>query len=466
MNIKLPSLDNLNESGFDHLFLGFFTMVLVAVVGVGYLVGSQAATLTTPFKGLLEPFSNASGYCLTANGKTAGSSTVEIQKCSTSLNTYQVWSLNNVKVTNVLGGSSVQEFYIENAASNLCIDDWGHSKASSYPAKLDGCSTSNAVVWIWGNKFTGNKKYAANQIANISSGSTFAKSLCLNDQNSSKANNNPVGLYTCKSTNIGNANQQWFERAAPSQTGGGGSGTTGATSGGCAYNGTVAPCLSNAATGASGWGTPVFDDEFNESSLNEKSWAPSWFNGGKVNSNGVNMSPSNVAVTGGDLVLTLASSSSGATIDTDPSQVSGGFQFGAGYFEEARIYIPGNGSTIYNWPAFWTDGQSWPTDGESDIFEGLGSATSNYHYSSGGSAASNNSGTIPGTWSNGWHTYALDRETGTDYIYWDGRLVRQYSSYDNGSPQYLILSLDCSGGCTTGTASQVKVDYVRVWKKQ
>jgi hypothetical protein len=91
----------------------------------------------------------------------------------------------------------------------------------------------------------------------------------------------------------------------------------------------------------------------------------------------------------------------------------------------------------------------------------LGSATSNYHSPQG----ANNSNTIAGTWSNGWHTYALDREAGKDYIYWDGKLVRSYSSDDGGSPQYLLFSLDCSGSCHTGSANQLKVDYVRVWQK-
>lgn len=233
-------------------------------------------------------------------------------------------------------------------------------------------------------------------------------------------------------------------------------------SGGCTSDDTVAPCIGSATTGASGWGTPIFDDEFNGTSLNTASWSTSWFNGGKVNSNGVSMSPSNVAVSGGDLILTLSSSSSGATIDTDPAQVTGGggFTMGDGTFTEARIYAPGNGTSLYNWPAFWTDGQSWPTDGEIDILEGLGSATSNYHSPQGAS----NSGTIAGTWANGWHTYAVDRESGKNSIYWDGKLVRSYATDDGGAPEYLIFSLDCSGGCTTGAASQLKVDYVRVWK--
>ncbi len=243
----------------------------------------------------------------------------------------------------------------------------------------------------------------------------------------------------------------------PAASGSGG----GQSSGGCTADNVVAPCIGSATTGASGWGTPVFDDEFNGTTLNSQYWSPTWFNGGSINN--VTTSASNATVSGGDLILSLGTSSSGATVDTDPSQTNGGgFQFGDGYYAEASIYLPGNGTTINNWPAFWTDGQSWPADGEIDVTEGLGTLTSNYHSNQGAS----NSGTITGTWANGWHTYAVDREANMNYIYWDGQLVRSYATDDGGAPQYLIFTVGCSGSCNTGAASQVKVDYVRVWKKQ
>ena len=57
-----------------------------------------------------------------------------------------------------------------------------------------------------------------------------------------------------------------------------------------------------------------------------------------------------------------------------------------------RIYFPGDGTTIYNWPAWWTTGLAWPGNGENDIAEGLGTMTVNYHSSAGAS----NQGTVPG----------------------------------------------------------------------
>lgn len=201
----------------------------------------------------------------------------------------------------------------------------------------------------------------------------------------------------------------------------------------------------------------VFSSTFN--TLNTKQWATSWFGGGSMNN--VATSASNVSVSAGDLVLTLSSPGTGALVNTDPKQVSGGgFQFGDGYSVEARIFFPGSGDNWDNWPAFWADGQDWPGDGEIDIAEGLGNATSNYH----SSAGADNSGTLPGSWAGGWHTYGVDREAGKNLIYWDGKLVRSYATNDGGAPEYLIFNVGSSGNAVTGAAGAMKVQWVRAWK--
>jgi len=48
---------------------------------------------------------------------------------------------------------------------------------------------------------------------------------------------------------------------------------------------------------------------------------------------------------------------------------NGKFNYTYGYLE-ARVWLSGTGA-ISNWPAVWTDGQSWPADGELDVMEGL-----------------------------------------------------------------------------------------------
>jgi hypothetical protein len=207
------------------------------------------------------------------------------------------------------------------------------------------------------------------------------------------------------------------------------------------------------------WGLK-FDDEFNGTSLNRSYWAESWPSGYM---NNVKTDPSNVSVSGGSLNLTLSSESDGALVTTDPNLANPGFQFGTGYIVEARIYFPGNGISIDNWPAFWILGSNSDAVGsETDIAEGTGWLASYYH----GNYAINDHGQIDGVWAGGWHTYALDREPGVSYLYWDGKLVRKYITDDNGSPRFIILNVGLNPAQTvTGTDSQVKVDYARVWQR-
>jgi hypothetical protein len=200
----------------------------------------------------------------------------------------------------------------------------------------------------------------------------------------------------------------------------------------------------------------VFADEFNGTALDTANWSTSWFNGGQMNNTAT--SPANVSVADGVLTLTLSSTSDGALISTNPSGGAGtGFQMTYGY-TEARILFGGSGSTCNDWPAFWTDGQSWPQDGEIDIAEGLGTLTSNYHSNAGAS----NSNTVSGSWCGSWHTYGVDREPGINTIYWDGQVIRSYASNDGGSPQYLILNIG-SGEGPSAAGDTMQVDYVRAW---
>ncbi len=230
------------------------------------------------------------------------------------------------------------------------------------------------------------------------------------------------------------------------------SSTGGTTTGsGCTYNGAMSPCIGSTTGSVGGWGTPSFDDEFNGTSINTTTWNTE--NGWKKN--GITVSTSNEAETGGNLVLTLSSTSSGAEISTNTYGVP------VGGYAEARVYFPGNGQTIYNWPAWWTSGPNWPSAGENDIAEGLGVLTENYHSPTGAYNHGQPSCTPNCVWSNGFHTYGMYR--GTDYVdvYWDGVLYYKYWTDDNGAPENLILTNGCYSSCTVG--AQVKVDYVRAW---
>lgn len=203
--------------------------------------------------------------------------------------------------------------------------------------------------------------------------------------------------------------------------------------------------------GVSGSWTLLFDDEFNGTAINTAAWST---HNGWTNQNNVTDLASNVTEIGGDAVLTLASSSSGAAIETTTATL------GVGDFAEARIDFAGSGTSIYNWPAWWASGPNWPASGENDIAEGLGTLTVNYHSPTG----AHNQGTVPGVWSGGFHTYGIYRTATKCYVYWDGKLVKSYSTNDNGAGENLILTTGAANTLQFGTSGRMLVDYVRVWK--
>lgn len=223
-----------------------------------------------------------------------------------------------------------------------------------------------------------------------------------------------------------------------------------------------------------------FQDNFDTGPLNTAVWTPYWFTTAGT-WRGVTTDPNNVTVSGGELQLTLSDATHGALISSNPSDgVPGhtGFQFTYGY-AEARIYIPGpSASVAYNWAGFTTRGQSYPTDGHSDVVEtagwdSTGSFTTTYHYDSDGNTTPGvfthtaNGITVSGSWANGWHVYGIHRKVGSTDIYWDGVKVFTYSTFDGGRPMYFILSQAQSVAPANqmyGVNGRMRVDYVRYWE--
>ena len=220
-------------------------------------------------------------------------------------------------------------------------------------------------------------------------------------------------------------------------------------------------------------GALLFSEDFDGTTLDSSKWSQCWWPNafpaasdrcGRMNES--TTAKSNVAVGGGVVTLTQTARDSGALIDTDPKQGRPGFRFTEGY-AEARVYFPGSGETVFNWPAWWTVGADYDVHGENDIAEGLGELTVNYH----GPCAANH-GQVPGVWVNGFHRYGLHRyrtaagETRSD-VYYDGKLVKSYRVCDGNAPQYLIFNVGTkeSRKRVYGPASQVKVDWVRVWAR-
>lgn len=229
-----------------------------------------------------------------------------------------------------------------------------------------------------------------------------------------------------------------------------------------------APALALASTGnpaplgVPGNWTMAFSDEFNGAGLDSSKWAACWFAPGCGTMNKVSTSPANVAVSNGNLALSLSSATTGALVSTNPRGGAGtGYQFTTGYVE-ARIKFPGNANGLYNWPAFWSTGQSWPATGENDIAEVLKARmTVNYHSTSG----AQNQGGVGGNWANEYHTFGLHRMAASSDVYFDGVKVKSYPTNDGNAPQYLVLNVGASSANPAyGPASQMMVDYVRAWR--
>jgi beta-glucanase (GH16 family) len=213
--------------------------------------------------------------------------------------------------------------------------------------------------------------------------------------------------------------------------------------------------------------TLVFDSEFSGSSLDTSQWSTGWFGSGitrPVNNNEQECyDPAQVSVGGGALSLTAVAKSETCGGETRPwasgmVTTNGLFNFTYGYME-ARVWLPGSGS-IADWPAFWADGQSWPTDGEIDVMEGLaGRACVHFHNTEGGPGKCSNA-----TFTGGWHTFAADWEPGSLTFYYDGTALWQDTSGITSAPMYLILNLAVDSSMSPAVGATMQVGYVRVWQ--
>ncbi|MDB5163684.1 MAG: hypothetical protein JWS12_301 [Candidatus Saccharibacteria bacterium] len=213
----------------------------------------------------------------------------------------------------------------------------------------------------------------------------------------------------------------------------------------------------------------VFNDDFSGTSLDKTRWAPVWFSDGNTQ-NGTVMSAANVTVSNGFLNLMIDGNGKGSIVSTNPTAPNGqagykGFQFSYGY-AESEICLPAAGDgSVANWPAWWTDGQNWPANGELDIMEGLsGHAAATWHGPEGNGAGKGfgNAGSLTGC-----HKFAANWQNGVVTSYYDGAKLGSYASTSNitSAPQYLII--ENSNGQYGGTKVNnvnMKVNYVRVWQ--
>lgn len=215
-----------------------------------------------------------------------------------------------------------------------------------------------------------------------------------------------------------------------------------------------------------------FNDQFAGTKLNSQHWSTGWF--GRGITPGPNSleqecyDPRQVAVARGRLTITAIAKreTCGRSQPYTSGLITsdGKYSFTYGVLE-ARLWAPGHGSIIADWPAFWADGHDWPQDGEIDVLEGShGHACWHFHYPRGGPGACT---TVRGA-AAGWHTYAADWEPHTITYYYDGRRVGRITSGVTSKPMYLIINLAVSSieSPPATTPETLRVAYVRVWQRQ
>jgi beta-glucanase (GH16 family) len=214
----------------------------------------------------------------------------------------------------------------------------------------------------------------------------------------------------------------------------------------------------------------VFSAVFTGRALRTAGWSMGWLTPGitsPVDRRELECyAPRNVTVAGGALHLTLIRRplSCGEKVRPYTSglvNTDGKFQFSYG-FMQARIWLPGRGGRIVNWPAFWAADQNWPTDGEIDVVEGLGGKAC-WHFVN---PATVRSGCAAGTFGNGWHTFGADWEPRSITYYYDGRVVGVIRSGITHAPMYLILNNAIAHlyRSPLRVPADMRVAYVRVWQ--
>jgi hypothetical protein len=213
-----------------------------------------------------------------------------------------------------------------------------------------------------------------------------------------------------------------------------------------------------------------FEDDF--VSLDTSVWQTGWFGTGQTGPvNQYEDSPyltSNVSVVedpgsttnGKVLRLALTSGPFGAIVTS--RNMSKRFSYGV---LEARIYLPAAGGKIADWPAFWSNGENWPQNGENDIMEGFGDARSTWHGPPSGAGLGFGSKAMNG----GWHTFSTIRTATSVTSYYDGVKMGELAlgasaAQPANSPHYIILAMQHGslGGPTLIPAAML-VDWVRAW---
>jgi beta-glucanase (GH16 family) len=241
-----------------------------------------------------------------------------------------------------------------------------------------------------------------------------------------------------------------------------------------------------------GW-NQIFIDDFDESPLTSNKW--NIWTGGAFNNELQHYQAANLTVSNG--ILSITAKKEKVTGKTDPWNTRlKTFNYTSGRIETntlfsastatpkirmiARIKLP---SGYGMWPAFWSYGDPWPTQGEIDILEARGQEPftyyTNYFYGTQANRnlVSNASSTITSSSSlqTCWHVYELVWEQSSLKFYLDGQLVDTktggYVADLFGKREKLVLNLAVGGRFFTRLITRnivpgtLDIDWVRVYSQ-
>jgi beta-glucanase (GH16 family) len=225
--------------------------------------------------------------------------------------------------------------------------------------------------------------------------------------------------------------------------------------------------------GVSGNWKLVWNDEFNGTAVNTQHWTRSWFGDANGYSHPVNsledqcFHAGQATVSGGWLHLAMERNSngncetrSGATAPYKSGVISSNGKYSVKYgYLEAQIDSAGANGDMSNWAQWWTDGQHWPQDGEIDIMESLtgGQPCAHVHTEDG---AQGGCSSMNGT---GVHTYGVEWTPAGQRFFYDGHVIGTLR-IPIDSPHYLVLAYGHNAKNPVHVPSEMKVNYVRVWK--
>lgn len=225
--------------------------------------------------------------------------------------------------------------------------------------------------------------------------------------------------------------------------------------------------------------TLVWSDEFDGTSVNTSNWNIINGNPG-VNNEKEFYQPANVAVSGGNLIITARQQTvQGQPYTSGKLETYGKFSTTYGRIE-ARIKLPMVQGT---WPAFWmlgnniNTGAGWPTCGEIDIMEHVNTSntilgTMHWNGGSGHVQYGSSTTTTPGDY----HIYAVEWDNSSIRWYVDNTLYVTGNIANNINntgafhlPFFIILNLAIGGDLPGNTIDNgslpttMMVDYVRVY---